>query len=117
MATRGGAAAAGIGHLVGSLETGKRADIVLMRPRGPEMIPLFDVMAALVYAGDRSAVETVMVDGRIVLAGRRLQTMSEERIVTEAERLAWALLDRAGIPALQDTAKRTGLFRGTGPQS
>src|SRR3990172_7216323 len=86
MATRGGAMAAGVGHLVGSLEVGKRADVVLMRLRGPEMVPLFDVMAALVYAADRSAVETVLVDGRVVLEGRSLKTFREDKIIAEAER-------------------------------
>ena len=70
-ATIDGAAALGIDHLVGSLEVGKRADVVLLDLDQPHLTPVHDVPALLVHAAGRGDVTDVLVDGRIVVRERR----------------------------------------------
>jgi len=70
MATRNGAAALGLGHVIGSLEAGKRADVVAVQ-LGEDCQPVFDPVAALVYSASRGRVSHVWVDGvERVRAGR-----------------------------------------------
>ena len=70
-ATIDGATALGIDHLVGSLEVGKRADLVLLDLEQPHLTPVHDVPALLVHAAGRGDVTDVLVDGRIVVRERR----------------------------------------------
>lgn len=70
-ATIDGATALGIEHLVGSLEVGKRADLVLLDLDQPHLTPVHDVPALLVHAAGRGDVTDVLVDGRIVVRERR----------------------------------------------
>ena len=72
MATRGGAKALGLDALVGSLEAGKRADVVLIDVRQPELTPMYDVYSHLVYAIKGAHVKTVLVDGRVILRDRKM---------------------------------------------
>ncbi|REJ84592.1 MAG: amidohydrolase [Acidobacteria bacterium] len=73
MATRDGAAALGVGHLVGSLEAGKRADLVLLRADRAHSVPCFDLHDQLVFATGRGDVDSVWVDGREVVRGGTLR--------------------------------------------
>jgi 5-methylthioadenosine/S-adenosylhomocysteine deaminase len=66
MATRGGAHALGLGDTVGSLEVGKRADLVVVSLAGLHQQPLYDIYSTLVYATKASDVRTVMVEGKIL---------------------------------------------------
>ncbi|GAA1588308.1 hypothetical protein GCM10009789_47270 [Kribbella sancticallisti] len=66
LATRGGAAAAGLGDTIGAIEPGRRADIALVDLSGPHCQPLHDPRAALVYSVRSSDVVTVIVDGQVV---------------------------------------------------
>ncbi|KGN37709.1 amidohydrolase family protein [Knoellia subterranea] len=70
-ATIEGARALGMDHLIGSLEVGKRADIVLLDLDQPHLTPVHDVPALLVHAAGRGDVSDVLVDGRIVVSERR----------------------------------------------
>ncbi|WP_404386080.1 amidohydrolase [Knoellia locipacati] len=70
-ATIDGATALGMEHLVGSLEVGKRADVVLLDLDQPHLTPVHDVPALLVHAAGRGDVTDVLVDGRIVVRERR----------------------------------------------
>jgi 5-methylthioadenosine/S-adenosylhomocysteine deaminase len=108
MATRGGARAAGLDGVAGSIEVGKHADLVVVRLRRPEMVPLFDVMAGLVYSTTGAGVDLVLVDGQVVVEDGRLRTIDEDEIMRGAERLAWRLLRRAGGSALTGRAERLG---------
>jgi 5-methylthioadenosine/S-adenosylhomocysteine deaminase len=67
MATMDGARALGIDHLVGSLEVGKRADLVVLDVDAPSMHPVFDPHATIAYAATRAEVKTVVADGRVVV--------------------------------------------------
>ena len=86
LATMGGARALGLEDEIGSIEEGKRADLVLLRldrahvtPRGP------DLHGTVVHAAGRSDVDAVWIDGRQVLEDGELLTLDEERIVADAE--------------------------------
>ena len=80
MATLGGARALGMEDRIGSLEVGKRADIVLVDATGAHMTPLYDPYAALVYAANAADVRTVVVDGRIIVEDRRALTVDADAI-------------------------------------
>ncbi len=97
MATLDGARSLGLEAEVGSLEAGKRADLVLLTRRAPELTPLVDVANALVYATDGRNVDTVIVDGRPVMEARRVLTIDEEALYARVRALAPRLVERAGL--------------------
>jgi 5-methylthioadenosine/S-adenosylhomocysteine deaminase len=98
MATIGGARALNMEREIGSLEVGKKADIILVDLSGVHMRPINNVANNLVYAASASRdVETVIVDGRIVVENRILLTMDEETAVSEAEEYAFTRFQRAGL--------------------
>jgi len=99
-ATRAGAAALGLGDKVGSLEVGKRADIVLLDRRSPSLAPLIDGYGVLVHGASGHDVDTVIVDGRVVLSGGRLTQADGDAIVARAQSVAGALWQRAGRAAI-----------------
>src|SRR5207237_998689 len=67
LATRGGAAALGLEGEIGSLEPGKRADVIVVDPRGAHATPRFDPVSTLVYACQSRDVRDVIVDGRVLV--------------------------------------------------
>jgi 5-methylthioadenosine/S-adenosylhomocysteine deaminase len=89
MATRWGAEALGLGDKVGSLEKGKMADIATISLNKPHLIPMYDVYSHIVYAAMASDVETVMVNGKLVIHKRKLQTAEESEILDKAKK--WCL--------------------------
>lgn len=98
------ARALGLADELGSLEAGKRADIVLVDARQPHLAPYADALApvALAYFATGQDVDTVLVDGQVLMEGRRVQTVDETAVLAGAEREAFALLDRAGARAALD---------------
>ena len=87
MATRNGAAA--LGHDTGQLAAGKKADVILVDTRNVMFTPLAEGNAAqiyshLVFAANGSAVDTTIIDGRVVMRGRELRTLDEATILREA---------------------------------
>jgi 5-methylthioadenosine/S-adenosylhomocysteine deaminase len=94
MATRLGAEAIGLGRSIGTLEPGKRADLILVRTDGLHQIPSYDPYSLLVYATKASDVESVVIDGTVVMAAGRVLTVNEaavrERTATYRERIAAA---------------------------
>ena len=98
MATRHGAEALLLDGVVGSIEPGKRADLVLYDRVTPEWRPLLDPVNALVYAASGSSVRTVVIDGRVVLDDGRLTTVDERAVYEQAEVLAREQIRRAGLP-------------------
>jgi 5-methylthioadenosine/S-adenosylhomocysteine deaminase len=83
MATEYGARACGIP--AGVLEAGRLADVVIVNLRRPHLVPVHDIINTLVYCAKGSDVETVIIDGRVVMRGRQLQTMNEDDIIAMAE--------------------------------
>lgn len=88
MATIGGARILGLGAQTGSLEPGKRADLIVIDLQRPHLTPLYNVYSQLVYAVNGADVNTVIIDGRIVMAERKLLTLDEEQMMREVTALA-----------------------------
>ncbi len=93
LATKRGAAALGLKD-TGSLAPGQKADLVMLKLREPHLTPLHDPIANLIYAARSTDVQTVIVDGRIVMKDRHMLTMDEERILYEAAVRGRALVER-----------------------
>jgi 5-methylthioadenosine/S-adenosylhomocysteine deaminase len=92
MATMGGAWALGLADQIGSVEVGKRADLQLINLHHLHTTPRPDPISTIVYAAEASDVETVVIDGRIVMQERRLLTFNEEDVITQAReqaRVCW----------------------------
>ena len=88
MATRGGAEAIGLGDSIGSLEVGKRADIIQVSFEDVHFIPTYDVKSHLVYVADEQDVSSVVVDGKILMKDNQFFTIDTQRVRTEATELA-----------------------------
>ena len=73
---------------IGSLEAGKRADIVVVDVRSPRMTPMYDPVSHLVYAAKGADVRHVVVEGRIVMRDRAVLTLDERGVVARAAALA-----------------------------
>ncbi len=84
MATIGGATALGMEREIGSLEAGKRADLMVVSTSVPNAAPLFKVYSQLVYASKGGDVRHVMVNGRVVVRDRRLMTLNEAEVLKTA---------------------------------
>lgn len=97
MATLGGARLLGLENEIGSLEPGKKADVVLLDLQKPHVVPVYDLPAAIVQGANAGDVDTVIVDGQIIMEGRKMKTLDETAIVSEAWTLGHALVERAGI--------------------
>ncbi|HEY5643382.1 MAG TPA: amidohydrolase [Woeseiaceae bacterium] len=88
MATRGGATAIGLGESIGSLEQGKRADLIQVAFDDVHHVPTYDVISHLVYVTDEQDVATVVVDGRVLMHEGRMLTIDTDRVRAEATELA-----------------------------
>lgn len=84
MATINGAQALGMGNLLGSIEVGKRADLILLNLASLHTTPKPDLISTIVYAAETSNVETVIIDGKIILRDKELMTMAETQVIAEA---------------------------------
>ena len=91
MATMGGAEAVGLGAQIGTLEVGKRADCLLVNLQGAHTQPLFDVESQMVYAAQSADVDTVIVDGEVLVKGGQLTRLDEEEVIARATACARAL--------------------------
>jgi 5-methylthioadenosine/S-adenosylhomocysteine deaminase len=84
MATIRGARALGLEREIGSLEPGKRADLITVRTDRPNAVPLYDAVSQMVYALKASDVRDVMVNGRPVVRDARILTLDEKAILAKA---------------------------------
>ena len=91
MATIGGARALKLDHIIGSLEAGKRADVVIIDLEEDNLCPLYDPMSLLAYSVEAADVRTVIVDGRIVLRDGVLTTADEREIRRQVRTLATSI--------------------------
>ena len=97
MATKNGARAILDDALYGSLEPGKKADLIVINPYGPSMMPVNDKIASLVTAMHSTNVESTMCDGKWLMRDRKILTLDEDAILKEACERGAAIYDRAGI--------------------
>ncbi|MGB2669511.1 MAG: amidohydrolase family protein, partial [Candidatus Acidiferrum sp.] len=83
MATIDGAKALHMEKEIGSLEAGKKADIILIGLEEPNAVPMFDVYSQLAYALKANDVETVVIGGRMVMRDKKLLTLNEQEILVK----------------------------------
>jgi 5-methylthioadenosine/S-adenosylhomocysteine deaminase len=88
LATRNGARAIGLGEEIGSLEVGKRADLIIIDTHKPHLTPLYDPVSHLVYAASGSDVRDVIIDGRLVVQDRTILPFNVAMIIESVEALA-----------------------------
>jgi 5-methylthioadenosine/S-adenosylhomocysteine deaminase len=94
MATIDGARSIGLDHLTGSLEAGKKADILLTNFHQSKSTPYFDPINTLVFSAAPSVIETVIIDGEVVLEEGRFTKIDEQSIIEEAQTAAHQLAIR-----------------------
>ncbi len=94
MATINGAKALGLDKNIGSLEVGKKADIVLIDLSKPHLTPLHNIYANIVYATRGSDVDTVIVDGKILMENSQVKTLDEQAVMEKVQKTAFDLLSR-----------------------
>jgi 5-methylthioadenosine/S-adenosylhomocysteine deaminase len=88
MATIGGARVIGRAHDLGSLEPGKRADLVIVRMDQPRQTPMYDPISHLVYTTRGDDVDTTIVNGRVLMRGGKVLTLSESDVLAAARKAA-----------------------------
>ncbi len=88
MATLGGARALGLEDVVGSIEVGKKADLTLINMNKPHLKPLHDVTRALVFHASAADVDTVIVNGRVIMEGRNLITINMSELLERSTKVA-----------------------------
>ncbi len=93
MGTQYGATAVGLSD-VGMLKEGYKADIVLFDMNQPQWYPRNDLVSLLVYSANSSSVDTVLVDGKILVKDKHLTTIDEEKIKYEANKCAMNLINK-----------------------
>jgi cytosine/adenosine deaminase-related metal-dependent hydrolase len=98
MAAADGAAAVGMADRIGSIEAGKRADLITLRLREPQLTPFHWPLAALVFQAYGSEVETALVDGRVVMRDRvPVFAPDLEELAARAQAASAAVVQRAGL--------------------
>ena len=97
LGTIGSAAAIGLGDSIGSIQVGKKADIVLYETMRPEWRTLFNPINNLVYSADGRSVHTVIVDGRVVVEDHKPTFVDEEELIHKVQDIGNSMLKRTGI--------------------
>ncbi|MDQ5986889.1 MAG: 5-methylthioadenosine/S-adenosylhomocysteine deaminase [Syntrophus sp. SKADARSKE-3] len=93
MATSNGAKGLGMERLVGTLEVGKKADICIIDMNKPHLTPMYSEYSHLAYAVIGSDVETVLINGKVVMRNRRLTTINEREAITKIRDIAVRIKD------------------------
>lgn len=111
MATLGGARALGLEEQIGSLEPGKKADVILLDLHKPHLVPVHDIPTAIVQGARASDVDTVIVDGKVVMEGRTVLTVNEASILAAADAAGRDLVARAGLKHVSVGAEAEGMLQ------
>jgi len=101
LATIRGAQALHLEKEIGSLEVGKRADLLIINRDTLNQIPVYNIYSDLVYATKASDVETVIINGRLVMRDRRLLTLNETAVKTEARAFRDKIIRSVSTPGTQ----------------
>ncbi len=94
MATIEGAKALSWENEIGSIDVGKKADLAIINPKMPHFCPLFSEISHLVYVAKASDVETVIINGKIVMEKRKMTTLNTEKVMDEVEKVKSNLLSK-----------------------
>jgi 5-methylthioadenosine/S-adenosylhomocysteine deaminase len=103
MVTVDAARALGMEKDIGSLEAGKKADIILVDAFRPHMVPMHMQLYRVAYFANGNDVSTVLVDGRVLMRDRRVLSVNEEDVLAMAQREADAAIQRTGLEKLKET--------------
>jgi len=98
-ATQGGARAVHQGKLLGSLEVGKKADLIVLDTQRAHLVPAGRIVSAWIHNGQPSDIESTMVDGQFIVRNRKVLTMDEDSIIAEADKVGrriWKQVQAAG---------------------
>ncbi len=98
MATIDGAKALHMEKAIGSLEPGKKADLVVISLDQPNAVPMYDIYAQLAYALKGSDVQTVVIAGGVVMRDRKLLTVNEEEAMVKAREYKKTIAASLGLP-------------------
>jgi 5-methylthioadenosine/S-adenosylhomocysteine deaminase len=98
MATIDGARALHLEKEIGSLEAGKKADLILISLDEPNAVPMYDIYAQIAYSLKASDVETVVIGGRVVMRDRKLLTIDEPRVLEKARDYRKSVSASLGMP-------------------
>ena len=101
MATLNGARALGLGDSLGSLEPGKKADFITIDTDAPHLQPVWNPVATAVFAAQGRDVDTVVIDGRVVMRNRVVLTMDEPAVLDDVRGRFRAVAARAGVTGLE----------------
>ena len=93
MATSYGAKIMGLEKETGTIEKGKKADIIVVDLNSPHMVPLYNPLSAIVYSATGSDVRDVIVNGRILMKGRRFQTLDQEEVMERVKAISVSIRD------------------------
>jgi len=85
MATINGARLLGMNNEIGSLEIGRRADIIVVNFEKPHLYPKTNFVSHLVYSAKASDVDTTIVDGKVLMRDRKVGTMNEAYVLKEGQ--------------------------------
>jgi 5-methylthioadenosine/S-adenosylhomocysteine deaminase len=96
MATLGGARVLGMEKEIGSLEVGKKADVIVLDMNRPHLQPVYNIVSQLVYSATGADVREVIIDGKIIMENRKLLTLDEEKILERMGELRKAIAERVG---------------------
>jgi 5-methylthioadenosine/S-adenosylhomocysteine deaminase len=97
MATLGGAGVLGMEKEIGSLEAGKKADVIVLELNRPHLQPLFNLVSHLVYSATGADVRDVIIDGKVIMENRKLLTLDEEEILRKAKEWGEKIKTKSGI--------------------
>jgi 5-methylthioadenosine/S-adenosylhomocysteine deaminase len=102
MATLRGARALHLEKEIGSIEKGKRADLVVVDLDDLNQTPYYNIYSDLVYATKAADVRTVIVEGRVIMRDRRLLTLNEETIKADARRYRERIVSSVGAKTVPE---------------
>ena len=97
--TQGGARAVQQSDQLGTLEVGKKADLLIIDTQKPHLVPAGRILSAVIHSGHPEDIESVMIDGKFVMRDREVLTMNEDKIIEEANavsRRVWNKVLEAG---------------------
>jgi 5-methylthioadenosine/S-adenosylhomocysteine deaminase len=97
MATINGAKAIGMEKQIGSLEAGKKADVIVINMHRPEWYPNYSEVQNLVYSAAGDCVETVFIDGKLVMENRKVLTVDENEVLERCQALSEQVLKRSKV--------------------
>ena len=99
MATVWGAKVLGLDKEIGTIEVGKKADLITIDLAKPHLVPLYNPYSHLVYAANGADVKNVFINGRLVMKDRRLLTLNEEAIMAKVCQIAERIRHSLATPA------------------